>query len=106
MAERDAALEEAAFERNRANAALERNKRLRTELTGLREELKDATGREADLAERQRLAMDTNWRLEKQRARLEKKIVELRGEVTGLKSIRDRLDRRIRKLEGELRIRG
>jgi len=114
--ERDAALEEAAFERTRAGQALARNAKLREELQELREQLKealrggpvmpeDASGRETDLAERLRLAMDTNWRIEKQRARLEKKIVELRGEVAGLQSIRDRLERRVRKLEGELRMR-
>ena len=117
VSERDAALEEAAFERRRADHALERNKKLREELAVLREDLKaallgasaevpqGAEDREQDIAERLRLAMDTNWRLEKQRARLEKKVVELRGELSQLKSQRERLERRVRKLEGELRMR-
>lgn len=114
--ERDAALEEAEFERTRANSALARNKQLREELAALREELKtalraagpspgpDASAREGDLAERLKLAMDTNWRLEKQRARLEKKIAQLRGELTGHKGTASRLERKVRALEGQLRI--
>jgi hypothetical protein len=119
--ERRAALDEASFERGRAAQALERNERLRTELASLRERLKDALGGrtaepddeddptpsrgERDLSERLRLAMDTNWRLERDRSRLEKKLHESR-ELLGEERERvGRLERKVLALEGELRLR-
>lgn len=119
--ERRAALDEASFERGRAAQALERNERLRTELAGLRERLNDALGgrtaepdapddhapsrRERDLAKRLRLAMDTNWRLERDRSRLESKLQESRVLLGEERERVGRLERKVLALEGELRLR-
>ena len=119
--ERNAALEEAAFERERAAKALERNERLRHELAKVRERLKEALGgntaepdadtesaptrRERDIAERLRLAMDTNWRLERDRARLERKLAEARSASEEERQRVGRLERKVLALEGELRLR-
>ena len=119
--ERNAALEEASFERERAVQALERNERLRHELASVRDRLKDALGgktaepdegaeapttrRERDIAERLRLAMDTNWRMERDRSRMERKLTETRGVLAEERARVGRLERKVLALEGELRLR-
>ena len=120
-AERDAALHEAAFERGRASQALDRNEVLRHELGQLRERLKAALGarteepeeseagaptrRERELAERLRLAMDTNWRLERDRGRLERQASSLQEQLNEERQRIERLEGKVRALEGELRLR-
>lgn len=120
--ERDAALQEAAFERGRAAQALSRNDVLRSEVGVLRERLKAALGgrteepqeeadpqapsrREKELSERLRLAMDTNWRLERDRARLERRFAALQEEMVEERARGERLELKVRALEGELRLR-
>ncbi|MCB9758715.1 MAG: hypothetical protein H6739_02650 [Alphaproteobacteria bacterium] len=115
MQERDAALDEARFERERAEQALKRNQTLRGDLTQLREQLRELLGRDGeapppakepdeDLAERLKLAMDTNWRLERGRVKLERQLEEARLSLNEEQERVKRLQRKLRALEGALRI--
>ncbi|MCP4809766.1 MAG: hypothetical protein GY913_25105 [Proteobacteria bacterium] len=112
-AERDAALEEAGFERTRAAQALRRNQELREQLQAVREQLAAHLGeedrstaslQERELADRLRLAMDTNWRLERIRARLEQKLVETTDRAEASDREVARLALRVKALEGQLKL--
>lgn len=112
-AERDAALEEAGFERTRAAQALRRNQELREQLQAVREQLAAHLGeedrstaslKEREFADRLRLAMDTNWRLERIRARLEQKLVETAERADASEREVARLALRVKALEGQLKL--
>ena len=114
-AERDAALEEAEFERTRAAQALRRNQALREQLQAVRERLASHLGeegssaaslKERELADRLRLAMDTNWRLERLRARLEARLVASDERAEAAEREVARLELRIKALEGQLKLKG
>lgn len=120
MRERDSALEEAKFERLRADQAMQRYEVMRRELSELREHLRHAlansaqapepaapagpSAEERDLTQRLHLAMDTIRRLEKDRVRMERELEESRSTLTGERDEIERLRRRLRALEGALRI--
>lgn len=116
--ERDSALDEALFERQRADQALQRHEVMRRELAELRERLRQAlaappaappappapSAEERDLTQRLHLAMDTIRRLERDRVRMEKELEESRSTLQGERDEIERLRRRLRALEGALRI--
>lgn len=113
--ERDEAVAEAAFERNRAEQAMLRNQALRDEVRGLRRQLRELLGENhvlessresssAQLAEQLRLAVDTNWRLERDRAHLARKAQQLEARVQDQAGELARLRARVRALQGQLRL--
>ncbi|MED5373556.1 MAG: hypothetical protein VX899_21240 [Myxococcota bacterium] len=113
--ERDAALEEADFERSRAEQALLRNRSLREEVGALRRELRrihgdqelqaaGAQATELQLSEQLKLATDTNWRLERDRQHLARKAHQLESRVQDQAAELSRLRARVRALQGQLRL--
>lgn len=110
QAERDAALREAAYERDRADRADRQNEALRDELTDLRKVLRalvesPSAGVPADgLQERLQLAAETNWRLEQQAERLRERGRKASAQVTRLTEENQRLARRLRAMQGQLRL--
>ncbi|MCB9743007.1 MAG: hypothetical protein H6741_02690 [Alphaproteobacteria bacterium] len=124
LAERDSALEEARFERQRAEQALARNETLRQELGEARDRLRQLIAdepaplghlppppgqtplvrEEADLGDRLRLAMDTNRRLERVRVHLQEELDGARKALEAEQETVERLRRRLKAVEGQLRI--
>jgi regulator of replication initiation timing len=113
--ERDEAAAEAVFERNRADQAVLRNLALRDEVRGLRRQLRELLGENhalesnqdsgsAQLAEQLGLAVETNWRLERDRAHLARKAQELQARVQDQAGELARLRARVRALQGQLRL--
>lgn len=112
--ERDAALEEAAFQRERANRALARVEKLNADLATLRRQLREAASANSggamdaaevkDLEERLHLAVDTSRRLERDRVRMERELERSRGRLGEQKARGDRLERRLKAVEGALRM--
>lgn len=111
--ERDDAREELRFEQQRGELAMSRVEALRQDNAALREQLKALAlaartaprpPEEPDLAERLKLAIDSNRRLERDLARQERELEELRGQLREERELAQRLNRRIRALEGSLRM--
>lgn len=108
--ERDDAREELAYERQRQELTLHRLEALRADNAALREQLKTALTAARgvkpaeDLTERLKLAIDSNRRLERELARVERELEEARQTEREAVEQATRLNRRIRALEGSLRM--
>lgn len=113
--ERDEALAEVVSERARADQAALRNRALKDEVRGLRRRLREILGQNhalesvrdsasSQLAEQLRLAVDTNWRLERDRAHLARKSKRLEDRVHDQATELARLRARVRALQGQVRL--
>lgn len=113
--ERDEARAEAQDERARAEQTALRNKALKDEVRGLRRQLRQLLGENhaletvrdtsaAQLSDQLRLAVDTNQRLERERAHLARKSKQLEDRVQDQAAELARLRARVRALQGQLRL--
>ncbi|MBK7756880.1 MAG: hypothetical protein IPI35_10875 [Deltaproteobacteria bacterium] len=107
--DRDAAIEEADYERQRAEIAAQRAETLRAETQRLRARVQELLDRPAAAPspegdDRLRLALDSNRRLERLRTRLEAELAEVKTALTTEHETSERLRRRVRALEVQVRL--
>ncbi len=114
-AERDAARSSSRFEADRADRAEARVRQLSQELERVQHQLRAALATPAsssrppsggELAQRLKLALDSNQRLEKARGKEERQAQELAAQLRQARELARRWEQRARALEGELKLRG